>query len=230
MNFTLVPPMQLPILLAPDPRFGPWAVVPQFVVLDDEERTVRCSGMTIDWCPMMLARDAGDAFATRDADGYVLEDDASTVPWEIASPETMPPPDELTSTVVRSIAVATQVARARASLIDLQNIVNAMSAWAAGVDEESRPAHEPTNIITEARRRRPREHAAEHYREVAAVYGGASTRPRQAVAEHFDVRPATASDYIREARRREFLPPTTRGKATNNDEPPSGKDRARGKA
>lgn len=216
MDFTPIPGEQLPVLLAPDERFGPWAVVPRFVVLDDADRAIRCSGMSIEWCPMMLAREAGNAFARRDANDEIIDDD-STVPWSVASPETMPPPEELTSTVVRSIAVATQIERARRALPDLEALANALDGWARESGGTAGPSRERT-FITDPRRRRAKKLDDEHYRRVADEYRDAFTKPRQYVAHYFDVSPATASDYIREARRRGFLPPTTRGKATNNDE------------
>jgi hypothetical protein len=51
-------------------------------------------------------------------------------------------------------------------------------------------------------------------REVAAVYrANVSSRPTEAVAEHFDRRHRTAALYVKRARECGFLGPATRGRA-----------------
>jgi hypothetical protein len=54
-----------------------------------------------------------------------------------------------------------------------------------------------------------------HYRNVAVVYWAAcrfGRRPTQAVQEEFGVSRATAGRWVKEARDREYLAPTTSGK------------------
>jgi hypothetical protein len=55
----------------------------------------------------------------------------------------------------------------------------------------------------------------EHLQKVADVYRGAEKAPTEAVAAHFQgVAHRTATRWVSEARKRGFLPPTTRGKGT----------------
>ncbi len=215
MSFREIPGDQLPVLLAPDPRWGPWAVAPKFVVLD-ETSEIRCSGLTVEWCPMMASRDAGNAAARRDDAGAILPDDGGTVPWAVFSPETMPPPEELTSTVMRSIAVTSQITQARKALPRLEVLANALDLGAKGAGPASGGGTtqiQERTFIKEPRRQRRKRLDDDHYKLVAQVYRGATGKPRQAVAHHFNVSPATASDYLAEARARHLLPGTTRGVA-----------------
>ena len=69
--------------------------------------------------------------------------------------------------------------------------------------------------ITTAPRRpgRPAVYGDAHYREIADLYSGAwnagDRRPTKAVADAKVVARSTAAKWVREARRREFLGPTT---------------------
>lgn len=72
------------------------------------------------------------------------------------------------------------------------------------------------------RRGRPPMYGPEFYRQVAEYYdrmlAAAATNPTQRVADEWKVERTTAAAWVREARRRNHLPPTVRGQARGRDE------------
>lgn len=201
MDYQPVPPEQIPQRLAPDPRWGPWAVAPKFVVLGDG--SVRCSGVSIEWSPMMRAGDAGWMAADLDPD--------VTVPMELYSPHGAPTPDELSATVIRSIPFTTVIDLVRRSLPMHEGLARALDLYAHSVVGGEAPPRR--DYISDPIRRRRRHLPPDHFERVAQVYRAARSKPRQAVAKAFHCEPVTASGYIRECRSRGLLPETTRGKA-----------------
>jgi hypothetical protein len=200
MTFTPVRQDQVGITLAPDPQRGPWAVVPRFVVLDDG--TIRCAGMSVSWCPMMRAGEAGNKAADLPEDQFV--------PVEWGDPDAMPDPEELTATILRSIPFASITGAMRARLPGLAAIARGFDEWAA--EQSGTSAPDRPSVSDHTLRRRKRLDDA-HYEEVAKVYRGAKTRPRAAVADHFYVAHSTAARWVTACRERGLLPKTSRGRA-----------------
>lgn len=200
MSFTPLPGEQVGITLAPDSSSGPWAVAPKFVVLDDG--TIRCSGMSIAWCPMMRAAEAGAKAAELPPD--------QMVPVEWGDPDAMPDPEELTATILRSIPFASITGAMRSRLPGLAAIARSFDAWAAEQSGASAPNRPSVSDHTLRRRKRLDD---AHYEKVAKVYREAKTRPRAAVADHFYVAHSTAARWVTECRERGLLPKTSRGRA-----------------
>lgn len=191
---------QVGITLAPDPKRGPWAVSPQFVVLDNG--TIRCAGISVSWCPMMRAGEAGNQAADLPEDQYV--------PVEWGDPDGVPDPEELTATILRTIPFASITGAMRARLPGLAAIAQGLDEWAAERSGTSAPDRPSVSDHTLRRRKRLDD---AHYQEVAKVYREAKSRPRAAVADHFYVAQSTAARWVSECRERGLLPKTSRGRA-----------------
>lgn len=79
------------------------------------------------------------------------------------------------------------------------------------------------HVATQVRTHRPKEgrsRSAEHFIQVTWIYLSAQKRgapPRQAVAEHWGVQPVTASRWIKESRKRQYLPTYRRSQQIPHD-------------
>ncbi len=57
-----------------------------------------------------------------------------------------------------------------------------------------------------------------HYQSVAEIYRRSASKPTKAVQKNFNVPYATAATWVRKAREKGYLPPTTRGRRSSGQE------------
>lgn len=144
--------------------------------------------------------------------------------WECISLEVQKSKGGISTTVLRSIPVATILDEQREDLM-------------ARSEKERERIHRRRfdkfmeRVVEQndsGRTGRPRMYGREHFAEVAAIYSDAldyGAAPTRAVAEHFGVSQSNAAKWVYRAREMHLLPETERGKAKAGRPPPQRRKR-----
>lgn len=127
---------------------------------------------------------------------------------------------EVSAAVLRRVPVAELVTDALRLfglyMMSREQFDSALTGGDTGEVHEDMDNRHATWVNTQVGRQRRTARTDSAVREVAAVYREAMGRdapPSAAVAQHLRCSPRTAREWVKEARDRGFLPPTTRGKA-----------------
>jgi hypothetical protein len=199
-----IDPERVVIVLHPDPKRGPWAIVPELAQLDDGR--IECVGLSITWCPMAPSRETG----------FRADDPDDMTPWLPGDP-LAPSPEPLTTSTLRSVPLGWIVDRARERLPLTAAILDGFGADFAAMTGSSPP---PRQEVLDVPRRRKKRLDDEHYERVAKTYtaacrsphGAVRRAPTLAVAKEENVAKSTAAAWVMECRRRGLLRETTKGK------------------
>lgn len=174
--------------------------------------SIWADGGTTGWSYAIDDKGAGIELDVKDLDGGwiyhvqgTLIDQRATITSLSVKQRDPDSPKAISSVELRKAPIGVLLDRVRSAL---------QTPW------ETRVQH----VATQVRTHRPKEgrsRSAEHFIQVAWIYLSAQKRgapPRQAVAQHWGVQPVTASRWIKECRKREYLPIYRRGQSPSHDE------------